>query len=109
MPTTDPPSWRARAAFMREVGAVRATWNEDGDLLHLEVAPQPPTRPAGPAERMAEWHAKSVAQQQQNRHAVMFAASTSKPKFEAPPPPPSAVPRAVRAKEEAAARGKARG
>lgn len=70
-------------------------------------APVAPVRPQpGPAARMADFHATQVNRAQQ-RHDVLFAASRVKPRFEPPAPPPSVVPRAVRAKEEAAARGEA--
>lgn len=100
-------SWEAKAAFMRRHNAVHATWDTVGDLLSLQVAPaqEPqPARPPGPARRMAE-HLEAAAAKR--RHDTLFAACSVRPKFEKPEPAPSRVPRAVRAKQEAAEGGEA--
>ena len=96
---------------MREVGATHATWDNNDRLLSLVLAPAPAARAAGPAERMADFHEKRFdpAAAAKRKHDVLFAASTTKPKLVTPEPPPSVVPRAVRAKEEAARRGEATG
>ena len=104
MPTND---WDERAAFMRRVGAVHAAWDKD-TLVSLTLSPVPASRAPGPAERMAEFHVSQAAAAKR-KHDILFAASTTKPKLVTPDPPPSVVPRAVRAKEEAARRGEATG
>jgi hypothetical protein len=101
---------REKADFMREVGASHATWGVHevyGETLTSLTLGADPTKP-GPAAQMAKFHQQTAAQRLQNRHDVLFAASTTKPVYEPPPAPPSAVPRAVRAKEAAAKRGQAR-
>ena len=91
------------------------------------VAPPAPIRQdIGPARRMAEnFHQQMAARQQafgdgnaaamqaaqqqaaaERRHATMFAASSIRPNLARPEPAESAVPRAVRAKTEAAKGGK---
>lgn len=108
-PSPDPLSdWRAKATFMQSVGATHATWDTSGELLSLTLAARVAIveRPPGPAARMAEFHQAAALERQ---HNTMFAASRVKPKFTAPAPPPSVVPRAVRAKEEAAKRGESNG
>lgn len=108
MPTkSDPISgyWHAQAEFMRVVGATHATWGDNGKLTSLTLLPRPEP---GPAARLADFHerhARTTASAAQRQHDVMFAASRVKPKLITPEPPPSVVPRAVRAKEEAARRG----
>jgi hypothetical protein len=106
MKRTDPQRerWKEQAEFMRSVGASHATWHDDGNLTSLTLEARTPTPVAskqpekGPAARMME--------SMEKRHAVMFAASSVRPKLVIKESP-SAVPRAVRAKEEAA-RGEAK-
>ncbi len=103
--------WRDKAAFMREVGATHATWDENAHLSSLTLAPPAAERAPGPAARMMslqERVAASEAAELKRRHDVLFAASTVKPKLVTPDPPPSVVPRAVRAKEAAEARAEAK-
>jgi hypothetical protein len=96
--------WKQQAKFMREEGATHAEWDPlTNRLTVLTLGPDPSAKRLGPAAQLAERH---LARDAKHRHDVRFAASTVKPIFEQPPPPPSAVPRAVRAKEEAARRGK---
>lgn len=33
----DAPQWEAKAAFMRTAGATAATWDAQGNLLHIEL------------------------------------------------------------------------
>lgn len=98
-------SWEAKAAFMRNHNAIEASWDEAGDLRVLKLAPQPVVRQPGPAAQMAEFHKTH----EERRHATMFASSSVKPRYTPPQVPPSVVPRAVRAKEAAAARGQEAG
>lgn len=106
MPRND---WDAQAEFMRAHNATHATWSTNGDmLLSLTLAPLPAARVPGPAERMVDFHAQQEINAKR-KHDILFAASTTKPKLVTPDPPPSVVPRAVRAKEEAARRGEATG
>jgi hypothetical protein len=94
---------RAKARFMREVGATHTSWNGD-DLTSLTLAPVAVQRPVGPAASMGDMQ-KRLEAAAQKQHDIMFAASSVKPKLEAPQPRPAVVPRAVRAKLEAAQRG----
>ncbi len=101
-----PTDWKEQAAFLREVGGTHAEWDPlTNRLVKLTLGPDPAAKRLGPAASIAEHH-KSLLGRSEQRHDVLFAASSSKPRFEPPTPPPSAVPRAVRAKEEAARRGK---
>lgn len=107
-------SWRQKAEFMREVGAIDATWDEKGRLLHLVLAP--PATP-GPAARLQAFHErtaktdaerrKEAEERQQKRHDILFAASSVRPRLP-DMKPMHAVPRAERAKMDAQ-RGKAQG
>lgn len=116
-------AWRDQAQFMRETGAVYAEWDPSGEvLMKLQLAPiavAPAARPPGPAQQMASRHFANMntdqnaglqaqaaeERAQQSRHNIMFAASRVKPRMDRPEPPESAVPRAVRAKQAAAAGG----
>jgi hypothetical protein len=99
-------SWEEKAAFMRKVGAVHAEWDTVGDLLKITLAPQ--AQP-GPAARMTQFHERTTSPKTaaERRHEILFAASSVRPALQpTTAAPPSAVPRAVRAKEAVARRGK---
>lgn len=46
-------TWDRKVAWMRRVAAVRATWNEGGDLLAVELGPDP-SPPALPDEPFSD-------------------------------------------------------
>jgi hypothetical protein len=103
-----------KAAFMRITGATHAEWDTYFDdteatyverLTKLTLGPVPvaPVTTAGPAQRMADFH-KRTASTQQRQHDILFAASSVRPRMN-DQTPPNAVPRAVRAKQDAARRG----
>lgn len=93
--------WERQAAFMRKHGAVHAEWIEiQGRTVLVRLIlgpvappPMPPKSGDGPARRLMQMH------------ETQFAATRMKPPFRAPVDPDAAVPRAVRAKREAAADG----
>lgn len=99
MATNDRDGWERKAAFMRDVGATEASWQYDGELMSLKLAPQPtraaqPTQPpTGPAARTAA----AFADRMKREHEVRFAASHFKPRLDAPQTQDD-VPRAVRAR-----------
>lgn len=109
-----PPSdWRDKAAFMREVGAVEATWHpidtETFMLVSLKLAPvaprpvatQPAALPKGTAAKLAE----SFAERLKRDHETRFAASHFRPPMSVPKPADSDdVPRAVRVRESSSGR-----
>lgn len=108
MAKTEKNDWQAKADFMREANAQSATWAPSGELLDLKLYPKPPQLPQGPAQRMGNFHQKNVQTPAERAHEVLFAASSVRPKL-TPVAAPTDVPRAVRAKEEAARRGGGQG
>jgi hypothetical protein len=119
--TSTAHDWLAKAEFMRTVRATHASWNDEGELVSLDLAPPPPPplaavpsapRQPGPAMRMAGFHQETMqqaaarkAREEQRRHEVLFASSSMRPKLELPADPPSVVPRAVRERAAAEQRG----
>lgn len=107
MSKADVARWEEQAKFLRNVGAIHGEWttytsNETQLLTKLVLGPiptPPGARPVGPPPT------KGVAAKLLAQHETMFAASRHKPPFTAPAEPDAAVPRAVRAKREAAANG----
>lgn len=94
--------WQVKAKFLRDVGALHGEWDGSDRLTKLTLGPPPVPASARPADppKPKGLVAKMVAQ-----HDTLFAASRFKPPFVAPAEPEAAVPRAVRAKREAAAHG----
>lgn len=93
--------WEAKAAFMREHGAIEATWadHDDGHLVSLKLAPQAPrpaqsAAPQGPAAKLAS----AFADKLKREHETRFAASHFKPRLDVPTVSDN-VPRAVRDRE----------
>ena len=91
--------WRTKAEFMREVGALEATWSHDDELMSLKLAPHAPKpaaavqAPPGPAQKMAA----AFADRLKREHETRFAASHYKPRLDVTAPV-NDVPRAVLAK-----------
>lgn len=99
MPRND-RDWETKAAFMREVGAVEASWMGNGEVLvSLKLAPQAPrpvapAAPQGPAAKLAS----AFADKLKREHETRFAASHFKPRLDVPAVTDN-VPRAVRDRE----------
>lgn len=92
--------WDEKVDFMRRAQAVHAEWDAAGGLMKLTLAPQVPVMPA-PGPRPVGDLAKALEQRRRERHDVMFAATSVRPRLEPKETPQSVVPRAVRAREDA--------
>lgn len=94
----------ARAEFMARHGLSSARWNDDGDLVSADRAPQAirPAAPApqpGPAAKLAQTFAEKLRRE----HETRFAASHYKPRLDLPQTTDD-VPKAVRARQQEAAK-----
>lgn len=89
------------ARTLRAEGVTSVTFGDEGSQVSMSLLPAPPKV----AESMtsvspAEQHRRALLE----KHRTMFAASSVSPRFEPPTETTNAVPRAVRAKQDARGR-----